>query len=324
MKRLLVLLALVLAIPAHAQSLSKALVVNSCGGQTYKPGSPINPTMDVHGQLCLGGGGSGGGGSSCAEAAAYLARAPGETEHAADLTTLICGLVADGVWPKLDALYVFAQQDIADAQLNLVSTNYTVTSGFVSSDFGAYQGFYMSNLRYADTNFDPTVVVGAKYTQNNASYGLWSYSAVSGAGCQAGQSPTNNTAMYIHFSDDMFYGRLNNQSDGVPSTVVGGGMFVADRPDASNVWLYQNGVSGGAIAAPSSAMTAGTVFFGFCASSGLGADQILSEAHIGASLGAAGNVALYNRVKTYMAAVPSSKPGPKPPPVLPEQQRGRP
>jgi hypothetical protein len=236
-------------------------------------------------------------GTGCPEATAYLARAPGETAHAVDLTNLICGLVADGVWAKLDALYIYAQQTSGDALLNLVSTNYTSTAAVVN--FTAYKGFN----EIIDTHFDPTTAASPKYTQNNANYGFWSYVVTTSTGCQAGRTAGNETAIYLKFSDGNLYARLNNQSAGVPNTIVGGGMAVADRPDASNTWPYQNGVSAGAIAAPSVTMSPGDVFFGGCPSSGVGAEQILSEAHIGASLGAAGNLALYNRVRAYIRAV---------------------
>jgi hypothetical protein len=265
-------------------------------------------------------------GQGCTEATAYLARTVGGNEggNAANITNLICGLVADGVWSKLDVFYLWAQQNITDAPLNLVSTSYNGINGFVAGDFVAYTGFNMNGTgKYVDSGLDPTVLP-VKYTQNNASYGVWAYSLSTTDGCAAGRAPSNDTAIYPKFTDGSFYGRLNNTSAGVPSTVVGGGMLVADRPDAANVWPYQNGVSAGAIPAASVTMPAGKIWFGFCNSSASGANQVLSEGHIGASLGAAGNLALYNRVKTYMASVPASKPGPKPPgPVVNPQERGK-
>ena len=62
---------------------------------------------------------------------AYLARTVGGNEggNGANIATLIDGLVADGVWAKLDALYILAQQNQTDALLNLVGTSYGLTSG---------------------------------------------------------------------------------------------------------------------------------------------------------------------------------------------------
>ena len=60
---------------------------------------------------------------------AYLARTVGGNEggNGANIATLIDGLVSDGVWAKLDALYVLAQQNRSDALLNLVGTSYPLT-----------------------------------------------------------------------------------------------------------------------------------------------------------------------------------------------------
>ena len=46
---------------------------------------------------------------------------------ATNIATLIDGLVSDGVWAKLDALYVLAQQNQTDALLNLIGTSYGLT-----------------------------------------------------------------------------------------------------------------------------------------------------------------------------------------------------
>ena len=59
----------------------------------------------------------------------YLARTVGGNEggNAANITALIDGLVSDGVWAKLDCLYVLAQQNATDSLLNLIGTNYPLT-----------------------------------------------------------------------------------------------------------------------------------------------------------------------------------------------------
>ena len=64
------------------------------------------------------------------QALAYLARTVGGNEggNGANIATLIDGLVSDGVWAKLDALYVLAQQNATDALLNLVGTSYGLTA----------------------------------------------------------------------------------------------------------------------------------------------------------------------------------------------------
>ena len=58
----------------------------------------------------------------CSQATNYLARTTMVTKGATvNIIDLICGLVADGVWSKLDTLYLPAQQNDPDARLNLVN-----------------------------------------------------------------------------------------------------------------------------------------------------------------------------------------------------------
>ena len=79
-------------------------------------------------------------GSGCVAATNYLARTTEATKGATatNITTLICGLVTDGVitgnlsgakgcGTHLDALYVFAQQNQADATDSFVRNDYTLT-----------------------------------------------------------------------------------------------------------------------------------------------------------------------------------------------------
>ena len=75
------------------------------------------------------------------QALAYLARTVGGNEggNGANIATLIDGLVADGVWSKLDCLYVLAQQNATDALLNLIGTSYSLTN-VGAARFTAYHG----------------------------------------------------------------------------------------------------------------------------------------------------------------------------------------
>ena len=108
------------------------------------------------------------------QALAYLARTVGGNEggNGANIAALIDGLVSDGVWNKLDCLYVLAQQNQTDALLNLVGTNYSlINNGLVP--FVAYQGFTGNGVGYLDTGFNPGIATSPNFVQNNASMGVW-------------------------------------------------------------------------------------------------------------------------------------------------------
>ena len=237
--------------------------------------------------------------TGCAEATAYLARAPGETTHAADLTTLICGLVTDGVWPKLDALYVLAQQNQSDALLNLVGTKYTlVDNGLLkSTPFTSYVGFGPFTSSGMGTSLIATDS-GLNYTLNSASLGLWTYSVQPFENNSLVNAYTSS-ALYLKLTGPPsgFVARINGNAYANEPTTITKGLFAAERRDAANIYLCQNGSVSNPIAAVSDGLN-GYPFL-------IGSDDpnVFSAAFIGASLGSAGQLALYNRLRTYLSAV---------------------
>ncbi len=301
MRLLLFVAALLFVTVSGAKAQDQATVVAACGAAHLTAGTQAFRTVDTNGVTCSNG--SGGGATGCSQATAYLARAPGETTHAADLTALICGLVTDGVWGQLDALYVLAQQTAADALLNLVGTSYTATNTGVP--FVAYQGFGPFGGGYLNTNFNAATAPSPQFTQNNASFGAWlgTFDAASSAAV-FGNSATGATGESHIYPDNggQFYVRLNNPAaSGVPDPATTG-LYVGDRPSSTTVTPYFNGaVSTGPAASTSQPVFNGVFTIGLVATAGT--DEVIAEAHIGASLGSAGNLALYTRLRTYMTAV---------------------
>ena len=235
------------------------------------------------------------------QALAYLARTVGGNEggNGANIATLIDGLVSDGVWAKLDALYVLAQQNQTDAQLNLIGTNYSIITNALAErtiTFTPLVGFSFTPNSYLDTGFNPATAPSPKFIQNSANFGFWSNNVVTETNPEMGSSSGNNH-IYNSYTA-LFLARINNGSVGGSATPGAKGLFVGDRPNSTDVVPYWNGVAQPvqtpfASAAPSS--------FNFII--GFGSGQTIAAAHIGASLGAAGQLALYNRLRTYMTAI---------------------
>jgi hypothetical protein len=247
------------------------------------------------------------------QALAYLARTVGGDEggNGANIATLIDGLVSDGVWAKLDALYILAQQNQSDALLNLIGTSYglAINNALAASDprisnvvFTSYKGFsgFSPGAGFLDTGLNAVMASGLHYTQNSASFGAWSYATTSDQNAIMGTGSV--TQIFDNYAGSVFYARTNNASVSSVPTSITKGLFVGDRPDASNVFPYQNGVSAGAIGAASQAMDNSNFWIGGAVGQGVTA-QTLSAAFIGASLGAAGQLALYNRLRTYMTSI---------------------
>jgi hypothetical protein len=254
----------------------------------------------------------------CAESTAYLARTSGGDEggNATNVATLICGLVSDGVWGKFDAFYLPAQQNATDALLNLVGTSYPLTG---TATFTTYQGFSGFSGSALDTGFNPTTASSPKFTQDSASISGWSYNRGNGALISNNPSPANADIIVNTFGND--YTDVNNVSGGGPPDYIasGGwsGLYSGDRNSATNVTFYLNGGNAQNYAQSSGTPNSSNLKIG----SSAGAypfSGIISEAHIGASLGSAGQTALYNRLLTYMTAVgwtpAATKPGLKPQP----------
>ena len=307
MRLLVAILLLLLASPAWAQQsqgMSQAVVVSSCGGGAAPSGALTQLTMDTTGRLCQSGAGS----NICAQAAAYLGRTTGGTEggNAVNITTLICGLVTDGVWAKLDAFYVLAQQNQTDALLNLVSTSYSLTATGTPT-FTSYVGFAgFSSSAYFDTGFNPTTAPSPNYQFLDASYGIWSYAVISGGegACQMSGDNFSITVLYDKFTDGNFISALHSLNGSYPRspTTITKGLFAVERLDTVNVHPYQNGVSPAAIANASNQEINHSFWVGGGTGDGFTA-QTLSAAHIGGSLGGTLELALYNRLRTYMTAI---------------------
>jgi hypothetical protein len=237
--------------------------------------------------------------AGCAAATSYLARTTGGNEggNAANITTLVCGLVSDGVWSSLDFLHLDAQQNVTDAKLNLASSSFalqTDTGG--AATFTSYQGFSgFHNGMLMGYNVSSG---GLQYTRNSASCGVWAYTmSASTANFHIGDN--SNDQMYIWYSDGNWYPRINNNSGGGLAHPGTAGLFVGDRPSSTTVHAYWNGVDKATISSTSTGLgSANMVLANFGAS-----NTIFSADFCGASLGASGELALYNRLRTYMTAV---------------------
>ena len=260
--------------------------------------------------------------SGCVAATNYLARTTGGNEggNAANITTLICGLVTDGVITGnlsgatggcgtfLDALYIFAQQNQADALLNLCGTTYTATTNFPIV-FTAFKGWGgVANPGLVDTNFNPATATSPKFTRNSASYGFWSYAVVSETNAAMGTSSNasvGESQIYNDYTGTFFYGRINSASGGAAPVAQPGskGLFATERTSSSNTTLYWDGISQGNITDTSAAPNG--IDFQIAAVNGASSPsvQIFSEAFISAQLGSTLHLALYNRFRTYNTAV---------------------
>ena len=165
----------------------------------------------------------------CVAATNYLARTSGGNEggNAANITTLICGLVTDGVITGnlsgargcgtfLDVLYIGAQATSADSMLNLCGTSFSLTNvnTVVFTPYTGWSAFF-TNTSYLTTGFNPAIGT-PNFSINSASYGFWTYAV--GAQEVAVQMGTYTGATtfsfiqnsYTNYRGNILCARINN------------------------------------------------------------------------------------------------------------------
>jgi hypothetical protein len=255
---------------------------------------------------------SGGGFSpTSSQSAAFLARATDVTSIT-DKTrydTMITGLVNDGVWSKLDALYIFATVDRATAVLNLVSSSFAcVEHGTVS--FSAYHGYTGDGSTFwLDTQFTPSTA-GGNFSLNSAS--LFAY--------DLSNNTTENAVLIGGFNSQRTnllmqpnFGQLNVIMNGNATANINVGLsnaqgFFVGTQTATLEGASRNGAAISTISAAPVGLENGSLAV-FALANGAGAgvpngfttDQI-SCAGIGGVLTSTDVANLSSRINTYMTA----------------------
>jgi hypothetical protein len=247
----------------------------------------------------LGVGGPPAAGGACSQATAFLAR--NGNAHPTDTTTLICGLVTDGVWSTFDAFYIMATDTAAHAQLNAVSSSFSLTTSG-SPTFTANQGFTGNvGADLFDTGFNASTA-GGNYQQNNCSAFAWSLTDVTGGTTGAMLSGVSTdvariipfSGLYIFLAQETSQQNLGAATDKY--------FFGWSRTGASADVAYQ-GTAGTTMNTASTALAnndftvlgeggGGPIFQG-----------LQSFASFGASLTPTQETALHNRVHVYMQAI---------------------
>jgi hypothetical protein len=190
-----------------------------------------------------------------------------DAPHTAMYCNLINGLVANGVFAKLDVLYFFATNAATGtastlALMNLVSSSFNATNH--SATFIADQGFTgvsASTTVYIDTGFTPSTA-GGNYTQNSAHASIWSNNNPAQTGnitfgqSNSTSSPTTSTGIYTKFTDGKAYFRINDGATASAGVTNASqlGFFLATRSGASTQNGYINAVDQGIVSVASNSL----------------------------------------------------------------------
>ncbi len=224
------------------------------------------------------------------------------------ITNLIAGLAADGVWQKLDRLWLFAGENAQSALIDLVkagassSAATAVNSPTFTTDRG-YTGNGSSS--YINSNFNPTVGTN-NYVQNSASAFVWSNTSGSNTGNLIGQPTNVITALNEQYIDGNTYWSVTSNASAVEVSTLGLGgaigLWAVNRSGASAEQLYKNGssVATGVISSVSLANEALWVLA--TSTVGYSPKQVCCFG-AGSSLNSTEQGNLYTRLRTYMTAV---------------------
>lgn len=223
------------------------------------------------------------------------------------VNNLITGLKSDGIWTKLDRLWILAAENeisalmdmVADITATKVSTpTFTIDKGYTGQDNAAPSV-------YLDSNYNPTINA-INFLQDSAHISIWSLTdtATGLGGCTMGERGTNIFDTYL---DGNIYIRINDNvesgSQGPPGSRIG--HWIANRSGASASQAYQNGSLFSSPNATSGAPQNANFYILCNDASGAanGTPQQISVASIGGSLTSTDAANFHTRLGTYLTAV---------------------
>lgn len=197
---------------------------------------------------------------NASQTTAFLARTSGlsGTETNA-YTAMINGMVADGIFQKLDALYIFATNNSVTANLNLVSTSFTavLTTGTNAPVFTADLGYTAAatSPKVLDTTLIPSTG-GLNYALNSASMGVYVLNNRTSNQNSYIMGVTDTRALQLQLlNSGLTTSDINDSSFPQTANTTSQGSWFLSRTAASGagcLTLYKNGASFGAYSSPSS------------------------------------------------------------------------
>lgn len=214
---------------------------------------------------------------------------------------LIIDLKADGIWSKLDRLWIFAAEN---SQSALVDLKALATASAVNTPTFTVDDGYTGNgtSAYILSNFNPTSG-SPNFIQDSANYFVWDFDGAAKAGTWVvGYAGGGSSILNINYSGNGHeYYSINEASYIEIAAAAVAGLYCVTRTGSGAEALYVNGAlrhSGG------NASTAVTndnlVCLGYGSSYG---NRQVSCFGFGGGLNSTEQTALYTRLRTYMTAV---------------------
>lgn len=252
-----------------------------------------------------------------AECQQFLSRItdPGATRNAL-YCTLIDGIVADGVWTKLDKLEIWAADIQGNALVNLKSSSFSPSTLTGTVSFSADHGFTgNAGNFFLDTGFNPNTA-GGNYTQDSASWGAYVLTSRAATANKSNFGADNSGAFTrvanLNVFDtggggtvSTFTNNATASSSAAPGTSQGS--WGVSRTGATAGSITRNGAQVTTFVTASVGLpTANFYFFAVNIGGTFGAvaDQ-MAAGYIGGGLTSAEQNNLSNRINIYMTNLPT-------------------
>jgi hypothetical protein len=238
----------------------------------------------------------------CGEAVAFFQRLVTQPSVARKnlYNAVVSSLVAAGVWPKLDVLYIFAAADLATALTNLARPNYGATA-INSPTFTTDIGITGASTKYIATGFNPTTAASPNFTPNSASLFAWGDQASGNAGALAGYASSFLTQLYARWTDGKFYGAVNRSGQLAATNASGAGLATIVRSSSNAETGYFNSTTVGSDAVAAATQPSDTI--AFLSNGGNCYTGTVYCGGFGSALSSPDVIALYNALHVYLHAV---------------------
>lgn len=226
------------------------------------------------------------------------------------VSTLIRGLKADGVWPTLDRLWLFAAENSTQALVDIVTrSTATIVVGGGAPVFTAGRGYRGQNSGFINTVFNPSNG-SPRYVRDGAAFGCWVEAAdsVPANGSRLMGNDPANAGEFATSAGNYNFG-VNQAADvGSLVSATSTGSFHFSRVASSGAGSansYQNGVLTVAVNSASIAIPSNN-FFALAGNNAGAAYQPtnarLAATYMGGALSAGQIGAFYIRLRAYMTA----------------------
>jgi hypothetical protein len=212
---------------------------------------------------------------------------------------LIVGLKTDGIFNKLDRLWIYAAENEPSALTDMIALS--LATNISATAFSADDGYTGDGVAdYIDTNFNLTS--GTNFLQNNACAFAWQNTSGTGTGNIISSSDFFGTQLNTKFTDNTCYWGITDSGSGsLPAASGSTGLYTMVRTGSTAQRLDLNGSQIDSNSDASAAISSINLWslHGF---SNFDARQV-SCLGIGGALNSTESTNLYNRIRTYMTAV---------------------